>query len=1171
MRRTCKMSDNKIKETDVIQGISTDELQKEKEKEQAENKEDTKEGIKPQEDEDTVKKVQENKKESWVSEKDEPETKENLGDKEESVKTSWRDRFKRKKSEKNITEQENHESNEKSDSIKQADNNKEKADSKSTVDEKSGVRNFNENQDDDSDDFIPLGKKKWYEILVDIIYWIVTLPFKMVYGLFSLFRACFNFLCVMFVVGCLVAVVMFAKVTPMLQEAREQAYDKLAHISEKDFVLNENTVIYDKNNKVIGEIESGKFVYEPIENISDYIQQGYVAIEDKNFYSHIGVDFKAILRAGVSLVAHRGEITQGGSTITQQLIKNNLLTQDQSYSRKLVEILLAPYVEQKFSKVQIMEYYCNSNYFGNQCYGVEAACQYYFGKSAKDVDLSEGAMIAGMSNAPNDYNPIDNYELAIKRRDMVLKQMKEQGFITKDEYDVAVCTTPVIHKDSSKTASSTNYMSSYALYCAALELMKESGFEFKYTFETEDEYDKYQEDYENAYAESARKIRDGGYKIYTSLDGKLQKKLQTAVKDGLANFVEKDEDTGKLALQGAAVCVDNTTGYVVAIVGGRSSKDEYNRAFLSTRQPGSTIKPILDYAPAIENTGMNGSSIVEDKQVYARNGDEENWSPKNYGGGFRGSMTVREALARSINTIAFQLYQKVGSGTALSYLKKMQFSSLSDVDNSAASVSLGGFTNGIKVVDMAKGYSTLAMNGKYTERTCLVNIKYQDEDIYTEAENISDVQEEVYTEDTAFIMQDMMQGVFNEKYGTARSAYNPNQVYAGKTGTTNDNKDAWFCGFSKYYTTAVWMGYDTPRTMNGVTGASYPLTIWKTYMNDIHENLEKQDFTAPDTVKLCRVRNGEFTDVENDVQTKDSKDEEDEVLDTTTTEEDDVDNAEDTEKEDEKTKKSNAKLTYYQRRNGYDYYSTLNTEKAITYQNEQELKRAERRCEKMVSEFELYEIKDVKDALGLDDEYDKVMDVVESMPDVYKQKKFRKRAKKKYDLMSSVVVEIWDTAIKEYNSEQEKIRADEMDKQADDARTAGYASLKSSRIQRCEWFISAINSRSYYNKLTRRLISDSNSALTRCKGYSEYDSLKDRLKSAISRAEELPDEPEHNNIDKSKVDDETDSDRDKKYKEEKRTTEEVTTEATTEVPTTEIPTTEATAVTPVGKSVKWWK
>jgi penicillin-binding protein 1A len=1132
--------ENKTEETKSVDNTEKSEVKEKSKKEEqksdenSENKDDKKESEVKNSDEDT-------ERNKVDVENDENKVEEKLQDNFEKPKNSFLHRNNPKK--------------EKKEKIR---GKKKEKDVKT-----SEVSNNNDNSDDDLD-FKPLGKKRWWQVIIDIIYFIVMLPFRFVAWVFSAFRFAFNFLMVLFVLGSIAGVLVIGYVTPMLQEAREEAYEKLANLSEDDFVLNENTVIYDTNGKKIGEIESGKFTYVTIDQISENIQHAYVAIEDKQFYLHAGVNLKSLTRAALSLVSNNGTITQGGSTITQQLIKNNLLSQEQTYSRKLVELMLAPYVEQKFSKAQIMEYYCNSNYYGNQCYGVEAACQYYLGKSATEVSISEAAMIAGISNAPNDYNPIDDYDKAIQRRDKVLKEMKEEGYIDQEQYDVAISEQMVIHTDDSKTASSSNYMASYALYCTALELMKEDGFKFQYTFETEDEYNTYQEQYEAAYAEKARTIRDGGYKIYTSLDSSIQKKLQNYVKEGLAGYVDKDEETGKYALQGAAVCVDNTTGYVVAIVGGRSSKDEYNRAFLSTRQPGSTIKPLVDYAPAIENVGMNGSSIVEDKQVYATNGDDTSWSPKNYGGGYKGKMTMREALARSINTVAFQLYQKVGSGTALNYLAEMQYSSLSSVDNTASSVSLGGFTNGVKVVDMAKGYSTLAMNGKYSDRNCLVKVTYRDEDVFTEKE-LEDTQTEVYTEDTAFIMQDMMQGVFNESYGTAHSAYNKNQVYAGKTGTTSDNKDAWFCGFSKYYTTAVWMGYDTPKEMAGVTGSSYPLTIWKNFMNDMHTDLAKADFTPPDTVELRKVSNGEFTDTSTELSSKDDKDKDSDEEDTEDTSEEEETDEKDSDSDEEETKvsKSEKKYTYYKRKKGYDYFSTLNTKKAITYQNEQELKKAYRRCENKVAEFELYSIETVEDALGLDDAYEEVMNIVESMPDVYKQKDFRTRAKKKYDDMASVIDEVWTQAIEEYNEQEKLLREEEMAKQTDDARTSGYKTLKTNRLSRVEWFISALNGRKYYNKLTKLLIKDGTSALARLKGYSEYDDYKERLESAVEYAKNLPDEPEYNDIPSNSSDTETDKDREDKYTEQQTTTEKKTeattqpvTEATTEVPTeatTEMP------------------
>lgn len=935
---------------------------------------------------------------------------------------------------------------------------------------------------------IPTSRK-----ILGVIKWILLLPFRIIYWVFASFRMLFNILVTCGIVGLIVVILLSAKFMPMLEDAREQAYVKLSNMSENDFILNENTVVLDKNNKKIGEIEAGRFQYVHIKNISPYITNGYIAVEDKRFTLHAGVDFKSLSRAALALVAHSGEITQGGSTITQQVIKNNLLTQDQTYSRKLVEVLLAPCIEKEYDKSKIMEFYCNSNYFGNQCYGVEAACQYYFNKSAKDVSLSEAAMIAGMSNSPNNYNPIDNYDLAIKRRDFVLGEMLSEKYITQSQYDKAVKKEIKVAKDTTKSASSENYLTSYALYCTALQLMEQDDFKFEYTFETEDEYNAYKKKYEDAYAEKARKIRSGGYTIKTSLDTKIQKKLQDSVKKGLSGYVEKDKKTGKFKLQGAAVCVDNETGYVVAIVGGRSSKDELNRGFLSVRQPGSTIKPLLDYAPAIENCGLNGSSIITDKSVTV-NG----YTPKNYGGGTRGNVTIREALARSLNTVAFQLYQQVGSGTAIKYLSKMHFSSLSSVDNTALSLSLGGFTNGVKVVDMAKGYATIAMNGKYAKRTCIKELKYKEDTVYKESEQLSDDCEEVFTEDTAFIMQDMMQGVFNEGFGTARSAYNSKQVYAGKTGTTSDNRDAWFCGYSKYYTTAVWMGYDTPKTMYGVTGASYPLSIWKNFMNDIHKNLDKVDFKPPVTVKLKHVSNGKL--VGSNVGFKIPE-----------------------------KQKGIKDFTYYVRKGGCDWYSILNKEKARTYQNEQALKRAIRDCEEEVAEFELYKINNVESALGLDDAYDKVMATVETIPDVYKQRDFRTRVKKKYDLMNNVIDKIWTKAIEEYQEKEQEKRNKQMQIDADNAETSGKTTLRTNRIDAVNWYIEKLNGRSYYNKLTKRLIKDAKAKLARCEGYSVYSDLAKNLSAAIDYCKNLPKAPETNNIPRDNSDSETDRDRDNKY------------------------------------------
>ncbi len=262
-----------------------------------------------------------------------------------------------------------------------------------------------------------------------------------------------------------------------------------------------------------------------------------------------------------------------------------------------------------------------------------------------------------------------------------------------------------------KDGTNESYVVSYAIHCAALALMEKEDFKFQYTFKNKEDYESYNEKYSNLYSQKTNDIREGGYKLYTAIDMKKQKKLQKAVDKGLAYSKEKNSDKTKYALQGAAVCVDNSTNYVVAIVGGRGTKDSYNRAYLSARQSGSSIKPLIDYTPAFETGAYSPSTVVNDQPI--ENG------PKNSGGGYRGSLHLREAVQRSINTIAWQVLEKITPKYGMSFLDKMHFHNLSYVDNDNLSLSLGGFTEGVRVVDMAKGFSTLANNGSYSEKTCI--------------------------------------------------------------------------------------------------------------------------------------------------------------------------------------------------------------------------------------------------------------------------------------------------------------------------------------------------------------------------------------------------------------------------------------------------------------------
>ena len=641
-----------------------------------------------------------------------------------------------------------------------------------------------------------------------------------------------------FLIVCLAAgVIIFIKVKPMVEEGREVAYDTLAQMKRDDFSMLSDTEIFDKDGSRIGIINAGHYEYVDISDISLNLQNAYIAQEDRRFKSHSGVDWIATIRAGLALVKHRGAITQGGSTITQQIIKNTYLTQEQTFTRKMAEILLAPEIEKTYSKADIMEFYCNTNFYGHQCYGVQAASRYYFGKNASDLEVYEAAVLVGISNSPSAYDPITHPEASLKKRNEVLKSMMEVDMLSEEEYTKAI-SQPLRIIQEQQEGTDDSYLTSYAVHCASLELMKQEEFPFRYTFSDKQDYDQYMEQYTTVYNEKNDSIRKGGYQIYTSLDQNIQEMLQAHLDGVLSPFTELQEN-GKYALQGAAVIVDNQTNYVVAIVGGRGTEDQFNRGYLSARQPGSTIKPLIDYGPAFDTGEYYPSRVIDDHK----------WEdgPSNSGGRYHGPVTVREALNRSLNTVAWQVLEDIGIDTGLSYLDNMQFQRLTYVDNGVASLSIGGFTNGVRVVDMAKGFSTLANSGLYNDRTCIVKIEHEHDGILTS--RISSVTKQVYGSDTAFMLTDVLKGTFTASYGTGRGlGLSGGMPAAGKTGTTNSSKDTWFCGYTRYYTAAVWVGYDTPRAMPGVYGSTYAGVIWKNVMNQLHEGLEPWDWERPETV-----------------------------------------------------------------------------------------------------------------------------------------------------------------------------------------------------------------------------------------------------------------------------------------------------------------------------------
>ncbi|MBQ8547317.1 MAG: transglycosylase domain-containing protein, partial [Lachnospiraceae bacterium] len=449
----------------------------------------------------------------------------------------------------------------------------------------------------------------------------------------------------------------------------------------------------------------------------------------------------------------------------------------------------------------------------------------YFGRSVKDLSLSETVFICAIPNNPSLYDPLVRMEKTLERRDRMLKQMLEDGKITQAEYDEAVAEEIVLGRGS---VSRHNYVETYVYYCAIRALMEKDGFTFRTSFVNEEDRARYEEQYNSGYTYWQQKLYTGGYRIYTSIDLEKQALLQEAINEGTAEFTELSEE-GIYELQASAVCIDNETGYVVAIVGGR--EQEYagytlNRAYQSFRQPGSAIKPLAIYTPWFER-GLTPDSIVLDAKFEG--------GPKN-AGSYHGQITVRTAVEQSKNTVAWKLFSELTPETGLSYLKEMKFRRIVDKDYVPAA-SLGGLTYGVSALEMASAYAALENDGVFRSPTCIMRITDIDG-----SDVLGDTIKEkrVYEQNAARTMTDVLQGVMT--VGTARSKNLETAIAAGKTGTTDSGWDGWFVGYTAYYTTSVWVGCDMPKEVKDLSGGSYPLAIWKSYMDRIHEGLEVVEF-----------------------------------------------------------------------------------------------------------------------------------------------------------------------------------------------------------------------------------------------------------------------------------------------------------------------------------------
>lgn len=614
-----------------------------------------------------------------------------------------------------------------------------------------------------------------------------------------------------------------------VSELRREAIDYVKNADTKTFMQDQTSIAYDVNGNTLSVLkgEHDRYYLTSAE-IPQYAKDAAVSTEDKKFYRHHGVDYKAIMRAVYAMVRN-GKVTQGASTITQQLARNVFLNQDKTWERKIEEIYISVELEKRFSKDQILEFYLNNINFGNGYYGLEAAAHGYFNKNASELTVSEIAFLIGIPNRPSYFDPLVHMDHAMERRNLVLDNLLSDKKISRETY-LAAFTEPVTLNRPEGVYN--NYAETYLINCTTRILMQQNGFEFRTEFSDEADEAAYKDQFEQAYGEANQSIFTGGYRIYTSLNLDAQNKLQQELDEELAVSSEKTEE-GTYALQGASVLIDNSTGMVRAIVGGRTQNITgytLNRAYQSYRQPGSSIKPLVVYTPALEN-GYTPDTIVEDAPIEG--------GPKNADSAYLGKMTLQRAVALSRNTVAWNLFLELGPVKGMDYLKKMNFAHISEKDIVPAA-SIGGLHEGVSPLEMAKAYATIENDGGYRNPSCIAKITDAEGNSIYETDQTALV---VYQESASRTMTQILETVLTQ--GTGKGYALSNMPSAGKTGTTNEDKDSWFVGYTPYYTMSVWVGYDRPRTMTGTGFTVKPLKIWHDYMQEIHTGLEARPFQAP--------------------------------------------------------------------------------------------------------------------------------------------------------------------------------------------------------------------------------------------------------------------------------------------------------------------------------------
>ncbi len=575
-----------------------------------------------------------------------------------------------------------------------------------------------------------------------------------------------------------------------------------SNMLSKDMVQSASSQFFDAKGNLLCTVDSDEDrLPVSIAKVPKNLQNAFLAAEDIRFYEHGGIDFRGIARAVYTNVLY-GEV-QGGSTITQQLAKNYFLTQERTITRKIHEAFIALQLEQKYSKQEIFEMYMNQIYFGQGAYGVETAANTYFGKHVQDLNLAECAMIAGIPKSPNYYSPLSNPKAGAARQKTVLEQMYKYNFITKDQMTKAL-NTKLEYKRMTSSLGSKKY---FVDYCIQLLI------------------DQYGPD----------AVYKQGMKVYTTLDPQMQSAAEKAAALTPTYYTDKSKLKQP---QSSIVAVDPKTGFIKAMIGGRGT-DQFNRAVLAERQPGSAFKPFV-YLNALEQ-GATPNTMIDDSPI---KGD---WNPQNYDRRFHGKVTMRTALINSFNIPAIKMSNQYGNEKVVALAKKLGITTLVEggaQTDANPSMALGGLTHGVTPLEMAGAFGGFANMGQFNKPVAISKIIDRNGKVIFEHKP-NPIQ--VCKPASAYMLIDMMRDNMRRGTGTGAAISRP---CAGKTGTTSEYRDAWFVGFTPNLSAAVWIGDDNNEPLGGMTGGGEPATLWHAFMVNAVDELPAEDFEKPANFKM---------------------------------------------------------------------------------------------------------------------------------------------------------------------------------------------------------------------------------------------------------------------------------------------------------------------------------